>query len=135
MKKYVVYNEKGNERKELAIFKPGMRYEVESISFSEGCMYYTLKGFEGLFSEEYFEDENEINFKKNKPVYFAKAVAYYDMSSYIGSRFSLMKLVKEKFRMTVTTPIISVEYIYGNVYKIETEDVVYITAIAERTVR
>ena len=95
---------------------------------------YTLKDIKGEFDAKWFDDENESTVAQNKPVNFSKAVVYKNISSFIGSRLNLMKLVKGKDQMIITEPIISIEHVYGCVYKIEDEDAVYITYVVERTV-
>ena len=138
MKKIVVY--KGGTKQDLLLctapsaLVKGKRYEVISQKFFDEGNAYELKNVEGYFDVKWFYDENEILMKKDKPVYFAKAVVYGDISNFIGRMFRLNKLVKEKYKMITTEPIINIEHVYSSIYKIETENEVYITYVAERTV-
>lgn len=138
MKKIVVY--KGGTEQDLLLctapsaLVKGKRYEVISQKFFDEGNAYELKNVEGYFDVKWFDDENEILMKKDKPVYFAKAVIYGDISNFLYTRFYLKKLVKEKYKMILTKPIRSVDHIYGCVYKLDTEDAVYITYVIERTV-
>jgi len=138
MKKYVVYNG-GTETKIPACTNPsilvkGKRYEVLIQTLEAENNTYTLKNIEGYFDVKWFDDENAVTVVKNKPVYFAKAVVYGDISNFLYSMLRLKKLVKEKYKMITTNPIISIVHVYSSIYKLETKDEVYITDVLERTV-
>lgn len=108
----------------------GKRYKVVGENVGGWQTDLQLSGVEGEFNSIWF---NEV---EPKQVFFAKATEYHEPNWYIGKQITIDKLHKEDvwFETVITSPVISVEHVYGSVYKIETENTVYITEVKTRTV-
>ena len=135
MGRVVIYNGKGED---TVLLEKGKRYEVESETLDLKCNVVTLKGIPGKFEACLFDDCGEgvhLNTKVMKPSYIAKVTVYSnDINSYLGVRLKIRFLEGEKIKTKMTTPVQKIEQIYGNIYKFETSNSVYITEVTKRTV-
>ena len=102
----------------------GKVYEVISEKVSEFHTEYTLKGVEGEFNSVWFDDIPEdrifISHSNNTPV--------------VGEKFTLYKLIvisgKPYFqRWPTNITVKAVEYIGGNIYKVNTNSSTYIVYV------
>lgn len=139
MGRFVIYNGKGVNEPNISLLEKGKRYEVESETLDFKYNVLRLKGLPGEFNTYLFDDCGEgifLGTKVMKPVHLAKITIYRDdFESCVGMPLRLRKLEKgEMFVDTVTTPIKKVEHIYSNIYKVETENTVYIVEVNKRTV-
>jgi len=138
MKKFVVYNG-GTESNLLvcttpSVLEKGKRYEVVGQTYYAEDNAYTLKHIGGYFDAKWF-DECETVKEKSKSSYLAKVNIYSnDMSSYVGVRMKIDYLDGNEVKTKMTTPVESISSIYDSIYRIETEDSVYITEVNKRTV-
>lgn len=139
MGSYVIYNGKGKNLANTECLVEGRRYEVEFETLYRECNTVKLRGIPFEFDVSLFDDEGKgvvLDTKVMKPAYLAKANIYQnDIYSYIGHMMVIKKLdEKNKFNSITTSGVEKIEQIYGNIYKIETQNSVYITEINRRTV-
>ena len=138
MGRYVIYNGKGKEVEKNRCLTEGKKYEIVLETLYQECKTVRLKGIPGEYDASLFEDVEEgihLNTKVMKPAYLAKATIYQNINSYIGGMLLLEKLnSRNEFEEFRTTPVEKIENIYGDIYKIETKNSVYITEVRKRTV-
>jgi len=108
----------------------GKRYKVVGENDRGWQTDLRLEGEVGEFNSVWFNEAEP------KRTFFAITIEYHDVNWYVGKRISLAKLHKKEayFETVTTSPVLSVEHIYGNMYKIETKNSVYITEVERRTV-
>jgi len=138
MSRFVMYNGKGGVEPSASKLEKGKRYEVVSITL-ENTKIVTLKGVEGTFNYNWFDDCDEgvvLDTKVMKPAYLARLTTYRkNFESCVGTCLILKKANKRgNFKETTTSPIKKIENIYGNIYKVETENSIYITEVNIRAV-
>ena len=74
------------------------------------------------------EEREEI-----KQTWLANGVIYKPLESYIGKPMLLARITENGKEFTTTSKVISIEKVYANIYKVETENSVYITKCKIRT--
>lgn len=84
----------------------------------------TLTGINGLFDFDLFEEvEQPMN---TKPTY----IAFAKHRPKIGKDFFVVRIVKGIFEPVKISNIINSSFLEGNIYRIETENSVYITEVS-----
>ena len=139
MGRYVIFTGKGKNIASTQCLVEGKKYEIEFETLYREYKTVRLRGIPGEFDASLFDDADEgivLNTKVMKPACFAQAILYRnDINSYIGCIMRLKKLnEKNKFKEISTSRVEKIEHIYGNIYKIETMNTVYITDVKKRTV-
>lgn len=128
MGKFVIYNggtEAFYHTSNPSVLVKGDRYEVVEEIQSSFYTNYTLKGIQGEFNSVWFDEVKE------KKVYLAKTLVYTaDIKSLIGRRLHVRRVKDDDTVESVTTAlIVNIEHVYGDIYKLETENTVYVTEV------
>lgn len=102
----------------------GKCYEVESFDYVTNE--YSLKNVEGKYLNCFFE-EIPSRFVQQKPTY----IAFTKEMTKIGKESFVIRINKGKIEPVTTSEIKDISYLGGDIYRLETENSVYITEITE----
>ncbi len=109
----------------------GKRYKVVAEEIKPYQTNLTLHGVNGKFNSVWFDKDNDD--ENMKKVWFAKAITYNNIEMFLGKPMRLIRLHDGGPSELVTTSYVeSIDKVYGNVYKIETANSVYITDVKKR---
>lgn len=100
----------------------GKTYNVELIDYSTKC--YKLKDISGKFSIDLFKEITEEDIA-GKPVY----ISFSKNTPEIGKVFFLIRIDKGNIEPVKISDIIDIEYLEGDICRIETVNSVYLTEI------
>lgn len=100
----------------------GKFYSVTAIDFHSDA--FTLEGIEGKFSRNMFQEVEETEvLQKQSYIAFAKRIPE------IGKELFLVRIENGNIQPVNITEIIDVSFLEGDIYRIETENSVYMTEI------
>lgn len=87
---------------------------------------YTLETVEGVFPRYMFEEVSE-RYVQQKSTY----IAFSKTMPKIGDELFLVRIEKGNIQPVRTSAILDISYVEGDIYRIETENSVYLTEIKE----
>ena len=119
MKQYVKYIGKTNR-----ILIKGKCYQIKEFDLSNKI--YRLEGIDGIFPSYMFEEVAQ-RYLQQKPTY----IAFAKSMPKIGDKIFLVRIVDGKIDPVTISPVEDIEYIGGYIYKLETENSVYLTEIKQ----
>ena len=119
MKQYVKYTGKTNR-----FLTKGKCYCVKEFDITNRI--YRLDGIDGIFPSYMFEEVAE-RFVQQKPTY----IAFSKTMPKLGDKIFLVRIVGGNIDPVTISPIEDIEYIGGYIYRLETENSIYLTEIKQ----